>query len=265
MNDRILSEIWRYPVKSLGGEQISAGRILPKGLEYDRRWMLTDTSMQFLTQRTVPELALFRARIGGNDLVVQHNEHRIHVPIEARHGDLFQATVWADTVQVHGCSSDADTWFSDLLHRAVRLVAFPEKEARQVDLAYSARGQWVSLADGYPFLVIGEASLADLNARLEQPVPMNRFRPNFVFTGMHAYEEDGWKKFGIGAVDFVGVKPCARCVMTTVDQATGRKNTEPLATLAGYRKRGGQVYFGQNVLPCNVGTVAVGDAILINE
>lgn len=264
MNSRMLSEIWLYPVKSLGGYRIPASRVLMKGLEHDRRWMLIDSNNRFLTQRTFPQLALFTARIQGDDLMLGQDGQHLQVPVVARTGDSFVATVWDDEVQVYGCSPAADEWFSDLLHFPVRMVRFPEVHARQADPAYSPQGQWVSLADGYPFLIIGDASLADLNGRLPTPVPMNRFRPNFVFTGGQAYEEDQWRDFTIGSVEFVGVKPCSRCVMTTVDQTTGLKNTEPLATLGGYRRRGGKVYFGQNALAKFTGTVNEGDIIVIH-
>ncbi len=263
MKIRTLSEIWVYPVKSLGGYRLPEANVLPKGLAHDRRWMLIDSNNQFLTQRTLPQLALFQARMVGTELVLTHGKQRFELAAEARQGEVFSATVWDDTVQVQGCSTAADQWFSDLLGWPVRFVAFPEMNPRQVDRAYSSEGQWVSLADGYPVLIIGEASLADLNARLATPVPMNRFRPNLVFTNGQPYEEDGWSDFRVGEVTFKGVKPCARCVMTTVDQHTGVKGTEPLATLSAYRKKNGKVYFGQNVLATSGGLVREGDLIEI--
>jgi uncharacterized protein len=124
----------------------------------------------------------------------------------------------------------------------------PDTTSRAVDRRYAPEGQMVSFADAYPFLVIGEASLADLNSRLEIPVPMNRFRPNLVFSGGTPFCEDGWRDFNIGDQPFRAVKPCARCIMTTIDQQTTTKNAEPLRTLASYRKQDNKVLFGQNVI-----------------
>ena len=130
-----------------------------------------------------------------------------------------------------------------------------------MDARYAHANEQVSLADGYPLLIIGEASLADLNKRLPSPVPMNRFRPNLVFSGGHAYEEDAWKEFRIGESLFKGVKPCSRCVLTTIDQDTGAQGKEPLATLASYRKKENKIYFGQNVLALNEKTIYEGATI----
>lgn len=263
MNNRVLSQIWVYPVKSFGGYRVTEGHVFAKGLAHDRRWMLIDSNRQFLTQRTLPQLARFQARVIGTELVLSHGGVHYRIPVEARSGEVLAATVWDDTVQVQPCGDEVDRWLSNLVGFPVQLVAFPETNPRQVDRAYGAEGQWVSLADGYPFLIIGENSLADLNSRLHPPVPMNRFRPNFVFTGGEPYEEDEWQEFSIGEVTFRGVKPCARCVMTTVDQTTGTKGTEPLATLAGYRKKEGKVYFGQNVLATTLGKIHEGEPVIL--
>jgi uncharacterized protein YcbX len=265
MLTRILSEIWLHPVKSLGGQRVGEARVLGKGLEYDRRWMLIDSNHQFLTQRVLPALALFQVRIENGHLALHFQKSSERMSLDARIGDLMAATVWNDTVEVHRCSNEVDEWFSEHVHQEVRLVAFPETSPRQVDVQYSASGDWVSLADGYPFLIIGQASLDDLNSRLQSPVPMNRFRPNFVFTGGEAYEEDTWREFSVGTINFLGVKPCSRCVMVTVDQATGQGGVEPLATLSRYRKQNGKVYFGQNVLARSNGTVREGDKIVIQN
>ena len=115
----------------------------------------------------------------------------------------------------------------------------------------------------YPVLIIGQSSLDDLNQRMKEPLPMNRFRPNIVFTGGEPYEEDGWKNFRIGQNRFVGVKPCSRCVLTTVNQDTGKKGIEPLATLSTYRMRNNKVYFGQNLIPLDHNEIAEGDEIVL--
>jgi hypothetical protein len=146
---------------------------------------------------------------------------------------------------------------------ACRLVYFPEENSRPVDPRYKVNGEQVSLADAYPFLIIGQSSFEDLNSKLQEPVPMNRFRPNFVFTGGKPFEEDTWRNFSIGSTRFVGVKPCDRCVLTTVNQETGQKGVEPLKTLTSYRKRDNKVYFGQNLVALDHKRIQIGDLITL--
>jgi len=160
-------------------------------------------------------------------------------------------------------SRESGTGFSVRLGVKCKIVSCPEENRRPIDPEYGINQEQVSLADGYPFLIIGEKSLADLNKRLKQPLPMNRFRPNLVFSGGNAFEEDAWRNFRIGNNRFVGVKPCSRCAITTVNQDTAEKGIEPLATLSTYRKRDGKVYFGQNVIAIDHGKIFEGDEIIL--
>jgi uncharacterized protein len=263
MSTRQISEIWVYPIKSLGGISMTTAQVLPKGLAYDRRWMLVDASNQFMTQRLVPAMALFRLEIEHDALRVSYQGDAIEFPVEHQHGASFSATIWDDTVMVNEVHEEWSSWFSDKLGMSCKLVSFPEDNARSVDPNFKIGDDHVSLADAYPVLVIGQRSLDDLNTRLSEPVPMNRFRPNLVFTGGEPYEEDGWKNFKVGKNRFAGVKPCARCAVPTVNQATGEKGTEPLATLSKYRKIGNKVLFGQNLIALNYDEVRVGDEIIL--
>ena len=177
-------------------------------------------------------------------------------------GPVITAQVWEDKVVVHEVDPAVSEWFSNILDIRCKLVAFPEKNPRPVDTRNNIPDGHVSLADAYPFMVIGQKSLDDLNGRLAEPVPMNRFRPNFVFTGGDAFAEDTWKDISIGGLRFVAIKKCDRCVLTTVDQETGVKGTEPLKTLSGYRKTGNKVYFGQNMVALDEGRLSVGERII---
>lgn len=261
---RRLTEIWIYPIKSLGGIRLERARVLEKGLEFDRRWMLVDETGKFLTQRVYPEMALLKLTITREQLLITHAVKKITYSIslhpDVSTADQREVTIWSDTVRAIEVSDEASRWFSDALGMSCKLVYFPEENARAVDRRY-ATTEHVSLADGYPFLIIGEASLADLNGRMEAPLPMNRFRPNFVFSGGEAFEEDVWSDFSIGGNRFRGVKPCSRCVLTTVDQETAIKGSEPLRTLATYRKRDNNIYFGQNLLAIDHTFVTQGDLI----
>jgi len=265
MKKLALSEIWIYPIKSLGGIRLESSRVLPKGLEYDRRWMLVDDNGVFMTQRLFPQMALCNVAMHKTHFRISYNEHSINIPLQSDEGQQKNVQVWDDHVSVLEPSADYNQWFSDMLGLKCRLVYFPETSVRQVDPRYRIREvDETSLSDGYPFLLIGQSSLDDLNTRLALPIPMNRFRPNFVFTGGQPYEEDTWRNFNIGQSRFVAVKPCARCIMTTIDQNTATKSAEPLKTLSTYRKKENKILFGQNVIGLDHTSISVGDEITLN-
>jgi uncharacterized protein len=258
-----LTEIWIYPIKSLGGIRLQKARVLEKGLEFDRRWMLVDGEGKFLTQRVHASMALFKLTLDEQHVLVKHASKNSSCRVDLRPSvtDVQeQVFIWDDTVRAVEVSKEVSNWFSEMLGIPCKLVYFPEENERAVDRQFATHEQ-VSLADGYPYLIVGQASLNDLNHRMEMPLPMNRFRPNFVFSGGHPYEEDEWKEFTIGSNRFVGVKPCARCVLTTVNQETAEKGVEPLKTLATYRKRDNKIYFGQNVLAIDHTFVSEGEVI----
>jgi uncharacterized protein YcbX len=173
----------------------------------------------------------------------------------------LQVSIWGDQVLARVVSTEVSRWFSDFLQMELDLVVMPESSHRKMDPRYAVQGESVSFADGMPYVMIGQASLDELNGRLVDHVGMDRFRPNLVFSGGAAYAEDQFKKLQIGEVEFQVVKPCARCVMITVNQQTGEKGKEPLATLATYRTVNNKVYFGQNAVALAPGIVRVGDPI----
>lgn len=262
-----VSEIWIYPVKSLGGIRLERSAVLPKGLAYDRRWMLIDGKGRFLSQREIPLMSRFQVtgRDGrfqvsfGDDSILLEAEKNVQGNMEK-----INAGIWNDRVQVYPMGDDYDSWFSKRLGFPCRLVFFPEEESRPTDPRYALTGtDQVSLADAYPILLIGQSSLDDLNQRLGSSLPMNRFRPNIVCTGSIPYDEDRWHYFRIGPNRFAAVKPCSRCVLITIDPLTGSKGKEPLTTLAAYRRIGNEVYFGQNIVPVECHNLSVGDEIQI--
>jgi MOSC domain-containing protein len=259
----ILSEINIYPIKSLAGISLQTCEVEERGLKYDRRWVLVDETNTFITQRKFPEMALIKVSIEKDGLKLQHKTKNIGpllVPFNFEHKENSDVVIWEDTVQGVFYNKEIDEWFSNLLDLKCRLVKMPDSTKRQVNKKY-IKNKIVSFADGYPFLIIGQASLEDLNSRLEDRIPMNRFRPNFVFTDGKAYEEDTWKKFKIGTVKFQGIKPSIRCVITTINQETAELTHEPLKTLAKYRRVEGGVIFGMNVICKSLGIVSVGDEI----
>ncbi len=260
-----LSEIFVYPIKSLGGVSVHQSVVEPRGLQYDRRMMLVNEHGEFLTQRNYSRMALLKTSFGENSVVVTNslNNESISIDLTRVSEESVDVIIWNDTCTALKVSAVADDFFSEYLGLNCSLVYMPETEKRIVDKErkYVDDEQLVSFADGYPFLIIGQSSLDDLNKRLASPVPINRFRPNFVFTGGDAFEEDNWKDFFIGNLKFRAVKPCDRCVITTTNQETAERNEEPLKTLSTFRKFGNKVLFGMNVISYSTGAVSVGDKI----
>jgi uncharacterized protein YcbX len=186
----------------------------------------------------------------------------LHIPVPSGE-DRLSATVWRDTVDAAGVGPQAADWFSEYLGLSCRLAFMDDAAHRPVDPEYGAEGDQVSFADAMPLLLATDASLADLNRRMEKPLPMSRFRPNVVVDGVHPWGEDHWKRLRIGKVEFEATHRCARCVVTTIDQETGEKSRdgEPLKTLATFRRDADGVYFGQNLVPRGPGTIRVGDEV----
>ncbi len=229
--------------------------------------MLIDENNCFLTQRQFPEMALLRTAIEKDRLLVFHKdfkEEKIVLPLvpEINSKNLL-VKIWDDVCEAQLISKEADTWFSKQLKFMCKLVYMPEKAERKVDPKYALDNDITSFADGYPALIIGQESLDDLNSRLIEKLPMNRFRPSIVSTGGAAFEEDTIEHFRIKEINFYGVKLSARCVITTTNQDTGLTAKEPLKTLAGYRMKNNKVFFGQNLLVKGNGKINIGDKIEI--
>lgn len=261
-----ISQLYVYPIKSLGGIEINEAHLTDRGFEHDRRWMLVDENNRFLTQREFSKMALLRTAIHANELAVYEkgNEaEKISLNLYPTGSNLITVQVWDDVCKAIEVSSEANEWFSNKLNMRCKLVYMPDASVRKVDAEYALNNELTGFSDAFPVLMIGQASLDDLNSRLENPVPMNRFRPNIVFIGGTPFEEDTMKEFEMNGITFYAVKPCARCVVTTTDQETGIIAKEPLKTLSGYRTGNNKVYFGQNILYKNNGTIKVGDELKV--
>jgi len=257
-----LTGLYVYPIKSCGGVAVGEWEVDEHGLRHDRRWMLVDETGLFISQRELPRMALIQVRIEHDGLIVDApGMSSLAVPFRSEAGQRLLARVWDDLVETERVGDDADRWFSEFLGVRCRLVYLPDCWIRPVDPDYGEPGDRVGLADGFPFLLISGASLADLNARLEHPLPMNRFRPNLVVGGCEPFAEDAWRLVRIGPIALRVVKPCARCAITTVDQRTAVAGKEPLRTLATFRKHGSKVLFGQNLVHDETGTLSTGDPV----
>lgn len=270
-----ISALFIYPVKSCAGIALSQVTVGHTGPELDRRWMIVaedDGELLMVTQREMPKLALVQPSLFGDELVLRApGLSALRILIEDDRPANRSVLLRADPLEVVDEGLEAAAWFGDLLEAEVRLVRLPDGASRRVSPKYSPEPAWTSLTDGYPALLVSEASLADLNQRLQergQPVvEMRRFRPNIVVSGVPAYAEDDWQRVRLGDIPFDVVKPCARCVMTTVDPSRGEilDPLEPLATLATYRRVEGKVMFAQNVIHRATGVLRVGDAVEVVE
>ena len=254
-----LEQIWRYPVKSLRGSQLESAVVDARGIRLDRHWMLVDRQGAFLSQRQLPRMILVETRVEDQALRLSAPGMQDLLLPGAHVGDDVAVKVWRDECTARVMDPRADAWLSEFLGVECRLVFLPPGSVRQVDLNYARQGDQVGFADGFPFLLISQASLDDLNRRLPAPISMERFRPNLVISGCDAYAEDSWQRIRIGELVFRVVKPCSRCIIPTIDPETGsRGDAEPLATLSRYRKHGNNVVFGQNLVHDGIGSLERG-------
>lgn len=261
-----VSELNIYPIKSCKGFSVISAELDAYGLVGDRRMMIVDSEGTALTQRDLHQMGfieptvinkILKLRAPGMQDFVVHFDDFSDIPIAV--------DVWDDSCIALDCGNTVAEWLADYLHTPCRLVRMDQNFQRQIDKNFSTRDEHVSFADGFPLLLISEGSLEDLNSKLDIPITMNRFRPSVVVKGCDAFAEDTWNAVMIGELLFEVVKPCARCVVTTIDPKTGQSGLEPLKTLATYRRTDdGKVMFGQNVIHRKKsGTLKFGDEISV--
>jgi uncharacterized protein YcbX len=262
-----LAAIHIFPLKSGAPVTLVDAVVEKRGLARDRRWMIVDADGKFLTGRQQPRLTLIRATVDDDALLLAAPgmpELRVDAPIG---GARIESAVWGARVDPLPAAAAANDWISTYLGAPHRLVHMDAACVRPMKAKYDGRygedDDEVSFADGFPLLLISQAALDQLNAKLARPVPMLRFRPNLVVSGTPPHAEDGWKRIRVGAIEFDVLKPCTRCVFTTVDFDQGRfdPDGEPLRTLLTYRRSLDGVTFGQNLIPRSRGPLRVGDAV----
>ena len=259
-----LSGLFIYPIKACAGIALEQADVVERGLAFDRRYMLVDRTGTFITQRERPQLCRVATAFEGERLLVSTLGKAVLVlprqpaPSSALKRQPYR--VW-DSVGSALPHPEGSRWFSELLNDELSLLYMPDSERREVNPNRARPADIVSFADGYPLLLISEASLRDLNQRLVEPVEMRRFRPNLVISGCEPYAEDGFVQLRVGGLAFRGVKRCERCVVTTIDPETGESSKEPLRTLSNYRLDDGKVWFGMNLIPDACGTLRLGDSV----
>jgi uncharacterized protein len=253
-----------YPIKSAAGLAVQEHSVDSFGLRHDRRFMVVNSAGRMISQRTHPRMALVRPSIEGPQLRVSApGMPSLEVSLSPSATDTRMVEIWDDACTALWLGEPAAAWFSQFLHCDCGLVYMPDQTVRPADSRFAPEGARVSFADAYPFLLISEESLVDLNTRLPSPILMNRFRPNLVIAGGEPYVEDRLQEFQLGGIAFRGVKPCDRCVVTTTDQATTDRGPEPLRTLATYRRWDGKVFFGQNLIHRGMGSLRVGATLRV--
>ena len=261
-----VTELYVYPLKSARAFRLNEARLDEFGIEGDRRWCLLGDDGRVITQRDCPVLATLDVSPTGDGIeLCAAGRELVRVPRPARERPMLSIQVWGDRTEGLAAGAEADTWLETLLERPCRLLYMPATTRRPVRLRYGHSGDRVSFADGYPLLLTSEASLVELNRRLETAVPMDRFRPNLVIDGHEPFAEDGWARIRVGYTEFRVVKSCARCVVTTTDQRTGARGREPLRTLATFRNSSGKVLFGENLIHDGYRPVRPGDRVEVLE
>ncbi len=261
-----VSELAIYPVKSLRQIKLEKVKIDPFGFHFDRRWMVVDEDGQMLTQRKKSRMCLIQPELlkGGQLRFQATGMPDLEVDCSSSSSSR-RVKVWEDQCMALDCGDEAAAWLTQFLDIKCRLVFFPENEFRQVDPRFAKTGERTAFSDGFPILLISQASLDDLNRRLSKPVAMRRFRPNLVVSGCEPFAEDDWKTIRIGDIHFRIVKPCSRCIIPNIDPDTAEKSAEPTRTLSQFRRRENKIFFGQNVIADSQGEIKTGMPVEIIE
>lgn len=261
-----ITDIFIYPVKSLSGYAPNEAYALTAGFRYDRRWMIVDTDNHFLTQRQIPEMSQITAVIESENLVFKYKNDIQYLSVGEKCEPVFEVRVWDDIALAHDTSSGINQWLSEILQRNVRLVRMKDEQSRSHFSATTGDSYSVSLADGYPYLVISDKSIELLNQKLNEKISVLRFRPNLVVTASTSHEEDGWAAIHTSEAAFKNIKPCGRCIMINVNPFSGSIiDKEPLSTLSRYRKKGNSVLFGTNMVCIKEGNIKKGEIIHVKQ
>ena len=258
----VVKEIYIYPIKSLAGISCKNAKAEEMGFENDRRWMLLDAENQMLTQREHRIMSQFYPQISDGKISITFQDYKHEFSITEHLNNPVYVNVWDDKSEVVEVNYETSKWFSKHLGFECKLVKITTIGARKHESSRLKETFNVSLADGYPYLLIGTESLDFLNARLDEKITIKRFRPNIVITTQKEHEEDGFDTFKIGNVQFKNIKPCGRCIMVNNDPSNGRLKKEPLKTLSKYRNVNNSVLFGTNIVSLNSGVISVGDEVV---
>lgn len=258
----VVKEIYIYPIKSLAGISCENAKAEEMGFENDRRWMLIDADNQMITQREHRIMSQFYPQISDGKITISFKDQVHEFSINENLENSIEVNVWDDKSEVVEVNFATSKWFSEHLGFECKLVKIIKNGDRKHESSRLKETFNVSLADGYPYLLIGTESLDFLNNKLAEKITIKRFRPNIVISTHKEHEEDNLDTFKIGEVQFKNVKPCGRCIMVNNDPSNGRLKKEPLKTLSKYRNVNNSVLFGTNIVSLNSGVISVGDAVV---
>jgi uncharacterized protein YcbX len=256
-----VKELYIYPIKSLAGIKCKSLKTEEMGFENDRRWMLIDEENHFMTQRKYPMMSQFYPEISKGEINVSYEGKKHDFLMTENLQEAILSEVWDDESKVVEVNKATSKWFSEQLGLICKLVKILNKGDRKHSSTKLNKTLNVSLADGYPYLLIGTKSLDFLNEKLEEKISISRFRPNIVITTETPHEEDAFDTFKIGNVDFKNAKRCERCIMINNNPTNGEVKKEPLKTLSTYRKVNNSVLFGTNVVALNYDVIQLGDKV----
>lgn len=261
----MLTGLFVYPVKSARGIALREAQVGDRGIPHDRRFMVVDETYRFLTQRDTPSLAKLETALDDDgavgELLLTYEGRPLALPLRPVAGTMRRVKVFADEVDALDLGAPASTFLTNALGRPAALVYMPDETKRQVDPTRAKAQDIVGFADAFPYLLANESSLAALNRELAAPVPMQRFRPNFVIAGVPAYSEDSFADLTIGGLPFVALKPSSRCVIVNTHHTTGQRERGVLETLLRTHTIGNRPVFGQNLVARGTGKLTVGDPV----
>lgn len=256
----LIKKIVIYPIKSLAGISVESAEAKTEGFVNDRRMMLVDESGKFVSQREIPQMVRLKTSFQDDKFVVSDGRSKVMISNHDISSDIETVSVWKSKMKAYSINTEYDQWFSEVLGRKLRLVRMGEKSKRYRKLFKPPFSTYVSFADGYPYLILGTASMAELNNRCSMKMNSDRFRANIIIESQIPHEEDDWSEINLGTARFQNIKPCVRCIMTTIDQQTAVMSKEPLATLSQYRNKNNKILFGSNMVCLTEGIVTVGDS-----
>jgi uncharacterized protein YcbX len=262
-----ISQLYYHPIKSLGSiltDQFSVG---PCGPMLDRRIMLVDPTGTFITQRQAPLMSLISVNDLGCEFRLTYQDDSILLPWPnfSTKTKSVLVDVWGEKINGQLMPSAGSSWLSAILNKEVRLVYMDDSEHRQVDLEYVDKGVRTGFADGFPFLLISQASIDFISEKVGYGISVQRFRPNIVVSGCQPFEEDGWRKIKIGQIEFDIVKSCSRCVIPTINLQTAEKDKAVMQVMLDYRKKGAEVFVGQNLVHRQLGILRAGQPVTVLE
>lgn len=267
MSELTISQLAIYPVKSMRQVQLQKSELQFGGLKHDRRWMVIDNDGVMVTQRTSARLCLMQPQLLAPEidcsLKLSAPDMQDIIVFVPDGGVKRKAKVWDDVCNAHDGGDEIANWLSEFLNIECRLVYFPDDEIRIVDQAYAQPNDQTAFSDGFPILLTTQASLDDLNSRMDESIPMACFRPNIVISGCEPFAEDDWEILKVGDITLRIVKPCSRCVIPSINIESSQRTEEPTKTLISYRKRDNGIFFGQNVVADGEGELEVGMRFVI--